>query len=332
MVKVFFPHPPGAGGPGSFQKRFEEALIRSDFSVNYSKQPEKPDIIIIVGGTRKIFWLILNKFKGVPIIYRLDGIQWLHKKQFRKAGIKKYVISEIHNYLSKFIQGFLADFIIYQSDFVREWWQREQWVRRNRFAIIYNSVDLSLFHPIRDENFGNEKVRIVFLEGHIDYSPYAIDLINKVCNEISYAPVEVYGSFSNSLARQKFNGNVDYRGLVERNDLPSVFKGAIYVSLDIHAACPNTVIEALACGAPVVGFDTGSLKELVINGSGMVVPYGSNPWELAKPDFAPLILGIGEVYRNYPEFSRKARELAIARYSLEDMFKKYQTVINDCLP
>lgn len=331
MIKVFFPHPPGAGGPGSFQRRFESTLIRSGFSVNYSKQSEKPDVIIIVGGTRKIFWLILNRLKGVPIIYRLDGILWLHKKRFKKIGIKKYVICEIHNYLSKFIQGFLANFIIYQSEFVMEWWQREQWVKRNSFKVICNSVDLSLFHPILDENLESKKVRIVFLEGHIDYSPYAIDLINKVCDEISNIPVEVYGSFSSSSAKNKFTENVDFRGFVERNDLPSVFRGAIYVSLDIHAACPNTVIEALACGAPVVGYDTGSLKELVINGSGMIVPYGSNPWELGKPDFDKLVLGIGEVYRNYSEFSRNARELAIARYSLTDMFKKYQTVINNTL-
>ena len=43
---------------------------------------------------------------------------------------------------------------------------------------------------------------------------------------------------------------------------------------------PNSVIEALACGLPVVSFDTGALPELVTPGAGRVVAYGGDPWRL----------------------------------------------------
>lgn len=43
-----------------------------------------------------------------------------------------------------------------------------------------------------------------------------------------------------------------------RENVNDAMFGSIYLSLDINPACPNTVIEALACGAPVVAFDTGS--------------------------------------------------------------------------
>jgi glycosyltransferase involved in cell wall biosynthesis len=47
-------------------------------------------------------------------------------------------------------------------------------------------------------------------------------------------------------------------------------------SADLNAACPNSVIEALACGTPVLGYDTGALPEMVPPKSGRIAHYGGN--------------------------------------------------------
>jgi hypothetical protein len=39
---------------------------------------------------------------------------------------------------------------------------------------------------------------------------------------------------------------------------------------------------------PVIGFDTGSLSEIVDGDAGCLVPYGGNPWKLEKPDIPAL--------------------------------------------
>ena len=59
-------------------------------------------------------------------------------------------------------------------------------------------------------------------------------------------------------------------------------------SAEVNPPCPNSVIEALACGLPVVGFDTGSLSELVQGDAGRLVPYGADQWKLQKPDIPML--------------------------------------------
>jgi glycosyltransferase involved in cell wall biosynthesis len=110
-----------------------------------------------------------------------------------------------------------------------------------------------------------------------------------------------------------------------------VLFGSVYLSLDIHPACPNTVAEALACGAPVVAFDTGALPELVDETCGIIVPYGSNPWDLEYPDVESLMLGIKKIFNNYNSYSRIAFKKANDNYCLDMMYEEYITSINEAL-
>lgn len=328
MMNICFPHPPGSGGPGSFQLRFEDGLKKRGWTVSYARDSNEPDVIFVVGGTKKLFWLLKMKLNGIPIIYRLDGINWLHKK--KNVGFKLYVLTEVRNWISKFIHAYLANKIIYQSKFVERWWNRSGWRKRKNTSIIYNGVEL----PKSEKNINNEsshdQKRLVILEGTIDYSPYAIRLINELAEKLpEEISVHLYGKFSNQNNEGKLHERISYFGFLDRSKVFDVLNGSVYLSLDINPACPNTVIEALSCGAPVVAFDTGALPELVKNGAGAIVDYGSDPWKLGYPDTSKLLDKIVEVFKNYTQMSKIARDLAFKYYDIGMMIDQYEYELND---
>ena len=324
---ICFPHPPGGGGPGSFQIKFEKELQKNGWKVTYAKDNPRPDMVFIVGGTRKLAWLFKMKRKGVPVIYRLDGISWLHRKN--KVSIKHYIRAEIMNYMDKCIHAFLSTRIVYQSEFVKDWWDKEGWHKRKNVNIIHNGVFIPEKYFI-DKALNQRKTkRLVILEGVIDYSPYAVELLNDLAKHLpKVIQIELYGKFENKQEQQKLNPRLQYKGFLNRKEVYNVLKGSVYLSLDINPACPNTVVEALACGAPVIAFNTGALPELVNQKCGKIVPYGSNPWDLEYPDVRSLKDAVIDIFSDYNNYSIGAYARAKKNYGLQDMFSKYASILD----
>jgi glycosyltransferase involved in cell wall biosynthesis len=100
-------------------------------------------------------------------------------------------------------------------------------------------------------------------------------------------------------------------------------------SADLNAACPNSVIEALACGLPVLAFATGSLPEIISGDSGLVVPYGSNYWNLENPDIAGLAKGAVEILTHQEKYRAPARSRAEEAFGLSRMVEQYISALFD---
>jgi len=320
---VVFPHSPGIGGPGSFQSRFETEIMRRGWEIGYANTSSVgADCVFIVGGTKRLFWLLTMKIRGVPIIYRLDGIGWLHRR--KKVGFIAYLLAEYRNLNNKLLHAFFADHVVYQSLFVKEWWEKKGWRRRTRWSVIHNGVDVEIFKPHHRQV---DDIALVCMEGTIDYSPYAIEVLNVLARRLDHKiPLRVYGRFENETNQMKLDGAVNYLGPVEAERVPQILSRCIYFSLDVNPACPNTVIEALACGAPIVAFDTGALKELVPTNCGEIVPYGSDPWDLETPDVEMLIVAIEKILPKHAKYSGEARQHAIYAFDIKRVFDKYLEV------
>jgi glycosyltransferase involved in cell wall biosynthesis len=119
-----------------------------------------------------------------------------------------------------------------------------------------------------------------------------------------------------------------WEGEVPPDRIPEIDRSAhLLYSADLNTACPNSVIEALACGLPVVAFETGALPELVKQDAGRLSPYGGDPWKLDPPDMDGLTQAALEVLNDQPRFRAGARMQAEACLGLERMVEGYLTAL-----
>jgi glycosyltransferase involved in cell wall biosynthesis len=128
--------------------------------------------------------------------------------------------------------------------------------------------------------------------------------------------------------KEAINGNypglVTWAGVQPRQNIPQIDRSAhVLFSADLNAACPNSVIEALACGLPVVSYATGSLPELIESDAGLVVPWGSNFWKLEPPDLPGLADAAQRIFNDQATFRQAARKRAEAAFGLERMVDRY---------
>jgi len=83
----------------------------------------------------------------------------------------------------------------------------------------------------------------------------------------------------------------------------------------------------MACGLPVVAFDTGALGELVTPEAGCIADYGGNVWNLDEPDIFALADCAQLVLENQTGYRTGARARAEQAFSLDLMVDKYIKVL-----
>ena len=320
----------GLGGPASFRARLINGLNRRGIATHDNPLDPTCAAVLVIGGTRHVNLVWQAHRRGVRIVQRLNGMNWMHRKRF--TGVRHFVRSELNNALLAFIRGQLADAIVYQSQFSRSWWQTRYGDARVMGTVVYNGVDLQAYSPEGAGRPPQDFIRLLVVEGHLG-GGHEQELLNAVefarlLQENQQKPVElqVVGDVPAALRGRLSHAPVrlNFSGIVPRQQIAEMDRSAhLIFPAEITAACPNSVIEALACGLPVVSFATGSLPELVADDAGRVVPYGGNFWNLEPPDVPALVDAAGEVLANQPAFRRAARLRAEALFDADKMVEQY---------
>lgn len=314
----------------SFRGKFEAGLSQRGIEVTHNAR-ETCDAVLVIGGTRNLYPLWKQRQSGVRIVQRLDGINWIQRR--RRTGLRHWLRAEYGNLILSFIRRRLAAHVVYQSDFTRKWWNDWYGQVESTSSVVHNGVDLEQYRPEGPGKPPLERRRILVVEGSLG-GGYEMGLDNAV--RLAEVLEAKHGFQMEVMAAGKIAGAqrasvtaraavpLTFAGAVAPDRIPELDRSAhVLFSADLHPACPNAVIEALACGTPVVGFDTGALREIVTEDCGRIVAYGGDPWKLERPDLEGLAEATSVVLRSRASFSGAARRHAEQSLGLEKMMQGY---------
>ena len=326
------PRVEGLGGVTSFRLKFENGLHARGVDVTYDLS-QSSDAILVLAGTKSLLPLRRAHKRGIRIVQRLDGLNWVHRARW--AGLRYTVRAVYGNANLFFIRARFADQVIYQSQFIKRWW--EDWYRpaRSLSSVILNGVDLDRYTPNGLHERPTGHYRLLVVEGSLTGALnsglfHAAELADRLSHQFKIelciaGRVDVR---TKNKLQHRHTFRIRFLDAIPREQIPWLMRSShLLFSAEVNPPCPNSVIEALACGLPVIGFDTGSLPEIVQRDAGRLVPYGADQWKLEQPDIPALADAADEVLRNNEQFRKPARERAESVFGLDTMTDEYLKIL-----
>jgi glycosyltransferase involved in cell wall biosynthesis len=199
-------------------------------------------------------------------------------------------------------------------------------------TVIYNGVDPSTFHPDHPNSINYPWLRnvenLVIFVGKLISRKRPEDVI-KVAKSIDNAHFVLIGDGSKAdiLSKEsKEVNNLTLTGRLSKEKLPPIYANAsVLLFPTLREGCPNVVLEALASGTPVVGYNATSMPELVIDGeTGFLVEPGNINKLIEKVE----ILLNGDEQQRYSE---NARQHAVENHSFNIIAEDYLNVYSQTI-
>lgn len=267
------------------------------------------------------------KRKGIPIILNQNGVYfsgWYGKgwESKNKRLMPAYRLSDYIFWQSRFCKD-SADKFLGQSNAPGE--------------ILFNAVDLTKFKSI-EKNHQNFTFLAtgVFTDSMFYRLVATVESFSLFQKKVKDSRLIIAGYISDKSKSQinslifarNLQGKVMITGSYSQDIAPNIYSSAdAYIMLKYMDASPNVVIEAMACGLPVIYSATGGVPELVGQNCGVGLSLKQN-WE-SKP-YSPEPNVVSEamsfVLANQKSMSKNARTYAENNFDLNKWLIRHEEI------
>jgi glycosyltransferase involved in cell wall biosynthesis len=312
------------GGPLVWTKRFRKLLEKRGFNVTDSlSDPWQAALWVTDAGGMEtcpknsgtIGFRVANGYN--PLWFQVTGKQMEIKHHEVNASIGMGLET--------------ANIIIYQSHWGKKQLDEIVFPIQDHYVIIPNGVDLRMFSP----NPSNQiDLPVLGTVGLFRYRYRLESFLNMSLQLKTPHKLLIIGSMdkeskkilSRHLDNPKYRNILEYHPFLPAEKLPDYYRR---MTLLIHPVmgdvCPNVVVEALACGIPVVAPEFGGTAELIGKG-GVIFP--CRPWLYDQEFTETLAFSSQLALEEWKELSINARLQAESNFDDQTMIDRYLMALN----
>jgi glycosyltransferase involved in cell wall biosynthesis len=216
---------------------------------------------------------------------------------------------------------------------------RSKLLKEKRVHIIPTPIDSQIYQPI-NKNLAREKLSLssgkkIILFGAMNLNDerkgfrYLIEALKviKTLSGNSEIELAVFGKLDESaLSRIPFKVN-QLGQLKTEDEIVAAYNSAdVFVAPSLEDNLPNTIMESMACGTPVVAFDIGGIPDMVDNGKNGILTKLKSVEELAGG-----ILKIISDDDLQGKMSIASREKIVNVFSQASVVGKYKVLYNNLI-
>ncbi len=239
-----------------------------------------------------------------------------------------------------------ADYVFYQSQFAKMSADHFLGERKDNYEILYNAVDTTLFSPARTDPAPHHLVILMGGTQNFYYrfasavQTLAILLRHSTKVRLLIAGILKWGIDEKAVYQEAYELINEYRvsehiaflGAYTQQDAPTIFRQAhMLLHPQYNDVCPGLVIDAMACGLPVVYSQSGGMPELVGDDAGSSVPAESSWERIIPPSPKALAEAVLLVADRRKEFSEAARQRAVEKFDLRPWLERHKCVFESVL-
>ena len=312
--RVPAPGEAAAGGSGKAQRLAERfPSSPADFTLLYLGSSWLPRDL------RPLLWAARRR--RAPVVLNQDGVGY--------PGWAGDRTEDVNRPLRRALLA--ADHVLYQSEFCKRAADELLGEPRGGWELLPNAVDVERFTPAAHAPPGGP----VLLLGGDQTQAYRVELaLETLAGLLPSHPdacLLVAGRLAApaepAIARLGLGGRVALLGRYTQQDAPALMRRAhVLLHTKVQDPCPSTVIEAMACGVPVVYPASGGTVELVSDEAGIGVPHPVS-WARDEPP-APEAMAeaLVRVLAERETYAAAARQRAVERFSLGPWLARHEAL------